>query len=209
MASPTGHAVDPADGCTKVGKTWMDVDYYQLKSINNKRKRLRNDDAGDIEGFMGPWAPFEGEEAVSRPNQDQLKELNEIVAKRNAKKGNAPLETNYDVKSVLHGRILCYCSDGDGGLHGQVFYQHSHRRGNQSPDGLCPDQVLYSQETDSHLEWTHQADHDYEMVPQFCPPSPFMWNGRSCEGRLCVVFRFGKSMGRGGVFRVTTDTIMR
>lgn len=37
------------------------------KRLVEKREREKNNDAGDIEGFSGPWAPFVNEITVSRP----------------------------------------------------------------------------------------------------------------------------------------------
>lgn len=34
-----------------------------------KRQRDKNSDAGDVEGYHGPWAPFVDEVTVSRPSE--------------------------------------------------------------------------------------------------------------------------------------------
>ena len=39
------------------------------KRLVEKREREKNDDAGDTEGFAGPWAPFVNEITVSRPSE--------------------------------------------------------------------------------------------------------------------------------------------
>lgn len=40
----------------------------------DKRKRLRNDNAGDIDGYLGPWGKFVDEKTVMKPNEVSRKE---------------------------------------------------------------------------------------------------------------------------------------
>lgn len=35
----------------------------------DKRKRLRNNDAGDVDGYLGPWGKFVDEQTVMKPNE--------------------------------------------------------------------------------------------------------------------------------------------
>lgn len=67
----------------------------------DKRKRLRNDNAGDIDGYLGPWGKFVDEKTVMKPNEDEMKELDEILAKRNKAK-RVQEEKVGDEKSTLH-----------------------------------------------------------------------------------------------------------
>ena len=39
------------------------------KRPEDKRKRLRNDDPGDIEGYLGPWGKFVDEKTVMVPDE--------------------------------------------------------------------------------------------------------------------------------------------
>lgn len=39
------------------------------KRPEDKRKRLRNDNPGDIEGYLGPWGKFIDEKTVMKPNE--------------------------------------------------------------------------------------------------------------------------------------------
>ncbi len=36
----------------------------------DKRKREKNADPSDIEGYLGPWAKYKDEETVSRPGNE-------------------------------------------------------------------------------------------------------------------------------------------
>ena len=38
----------------------------------DKRKREKNADPSDIEGYLGPWAKYKDEETVSRPGNDSM-----------------------------------------------------------------------------------------------------------------------------------------
>lgn len=37
----------------------------------DKRKRQRNDDAGDIEGYLGPWGKYVDEKTVMVPDDEE------------------------------------------------------------------------------------------------------------------------------------------
>ncbi|CAF1624315.1 unnamed protein product, partial [Adineta ricciae] len=52
------------------------------KRIGEKRKKEKNYDSSDVEGFQGPWAPFADEITVSRPPEEEQKEIDEYLAKR-------------------------------------------------------------------------------------------------------------------------------
>jgi pre-mRNA-processing factor 17 len=39
------------------------------KRLGEKRKKEKNNDPSDVEGFNGPWAPFADEITVSRPSE--------------------------------------------------------------------------------------------------------------------------------------------
>uniref|UniRef100_A0A0L8HL56 Uncharacterized protein n=1 Tax=Octopus bimaculoides TaxID=37653 RepID=A0A0L8HL56_OCTBM len=67
----------------------------------DKRKRLRNDNAGDVDGYLGPWGKFVDEQTVMKPNEEEMKELDEILMKRNKIK-RPPEEKVGDEKSTLH-----------------------------------------------------------------------------------------------------------
>ena len=43
------------------GSVWMNVK-------RKKRKRVKNDDAGDIEGWKGPWAKYKDEKTMEETN---------------------------------------------------------------------------------------------------------------------------------------------
>lgn len=52
-------------------------------SISNKnKKRVKNDDPTDIDGYMGPWATFEHERHVSKPSEEDAAIIAEYMAKR-------------------------------------------------------------------------------------------------------------------------------
>ncbi|CAH0725384.1 unnamed protein product, partial [Brenthis ino] len=67
----------------------------------DKKKRNKNDNPDDIEGFLGPWGGYEGERRVMKPEGDEAKELEEILAKRQ-KKGKVDDDKPLEEKSIFH-----------------------------------------------------------------------------------------------------------
>ncbi|KAM3722366.1 Pre-mRNA-processing factor [Dirofilaria immitis] len=77
------------------------------KTGGEKRRRKRNMDSSDVEGYTGPWARFEDEVEVSRPDPELAKELEEIVKKRQknsraGRKAAQQQEVIADESSTLH-----------------------------------------------------------------------------------------------------------
>ncbi|XP_061195826.1 pre-mRNA-processing factor 17-like [Saccostrea echinata] len=109
-----GYAVDPSEGNSVVAEPVMigDVtakDENKGKTVfestkkrpEDKRKRLRNDDPGNVEGYLGPWGKFVDEKTVMKPNEEEKKELDEILAKR-SKTTKQTEEKIGDEKTTLH-----------------------------------------------------------------------------------------------------------
>ena len=67
----------------------------------DKRKKDRNDDPSDIDGYLGPWAKFKDEETVSHPNDAEAAYLEEYLAKKK-KRGKVQNEVPLEEKSQLH-----------------------------------------------------------------------------------------------------------
>ncbi|GBN30253.1 Pre-mRNA-processing factor 17, partial [Araneus ventricosus] len=67
----------------------------------DKRKRKKNADASDIDGFLGPWGGYVDERRVIRPSEEEQEELEEILAKRQ-KRGKLTEDKAMDEKSILH-----------------------------------------------------------------------------------------------------------
>ncbi|CAF3620454.1 unnamed protein product [Rotaria sordida] len=61
------------------GKTIFETN---KKRSYEKRKKEKNDDSSDVEHFQGPWAPFVDEVTISRPNEEEQKEIDEHLSKR-------------------------------------------------------------------------------------------------------------------------------
>ncbi|CAD6194784.1 unnamed protein product [Caenorhabditis auriculariae] len=59
--------------------------FEHKKTGGEKRKRVRNADAADIDGFTGPWAKYEDEKTVAKPDPELQKQMDEIVKKRQEK----------------------------------------------------------------------------------------------------------------------------
>lgn len=110
-----GHAVDPSTDSEAAGDAVVvsamiappeeaigkSVFETIKKRPLDKKKRTKNDNPEDINGFLGPWGGYEGEQRVMRPEGDEAKELQEIVAKRQ-KKGKVDEDKPLEEKSIFH-----------------------------------------------------------------------------------------------------------
>jgi len=67
----------------------------------DKRKRDRNDDPSDVNGYLGPWATYKDQEMVSKPTEEELKEIQEILSKRK-KRNRFNIKEEEESKSILH-----------------------------------------------------------------------------------------------------------
>jgi len=108
-----GFAYDPSNTAAEEGDTMIgseisaaEAEFKTVFEDNrkrplDKRKKERNMDAGDIEGFLGPWAKYADEETVSRPGDEDAAYLEEYLAKKQ-KKGKVEEEVPMEEKSTLH-----------------------------------------------------------------------------------------------------------
>ncbi|XP_066900833.1 pre-mRNA-processing factor 17 isoform X1 [Halyomorpha halys] len=67
----------------------------------DKRKRNKNDDPSDINGFLGPWGCYVDEKKVVKPEPEVAAELEEYLAKRQ-KLGKKVEDKPLEEKTVLH-----------------------------------------------------------------------------------------------------------
>ncbi|XP_041970346.1 pre-mRNA-processing factor 17 [Aricia agestis] len=67
----------------------------------DKKKRHKNDNPDDVNGFLGPWGGYVGEQRVMKPEGEVAKELEEILAKRQ-KKGKVEDDKPLEEKSIFH-----------------------------------------------------------------------------------------------------------
>ncbi|XP_076766542.1 pre-mRNA-processing factor 17 [Xylocopa sonorina] len=109
-----GYALDPTvDGSAEEGRTIIGAKDAAEESggktvfesttlrASDKRKRHRNDNPADVEGFLGPWGGYIDEKRVIKPTEEEAAELQEILAKRN-KRGKPMEEKPLEEKTVLH-----------------------------------------------------------------------------------------------------------
>lgn len=109
-----GYALDPSVSTEEMGLTKVIGSTEEAKDSNmktvfekthlrpaDKRKRKRNNNPDDIEGFLGPWGGFEDEQRVMRPTEEEQAELQELVSKRH-RRGKVQEEKHIEEKSVLH-----------------------------------------------------------------------------------------------------------
>lgn len=113
--SSYGYALDPtADGSMEEGHrmigstesgapTSSALTVFEKTKVRagDKRKKAKNNDPADIDGFAGPWAPFKDEKRNLKPTEEEQEELDEILSKRN-KKGRHTEDKPMEEKTVLH-----------------------------------------------------------------------------------------------------------
>lgn len=92
-----GYALDPSissDGQIKVvGSTDEGKDPEKVVTVFettkvrplDKRKRKKNADPSDIDGFLGPWGGFVDEQKIAKPTEEEKAELLELVSKKSKK----------------------------------------------------------------------------------------------------------------------------
>ncbi|XP_069705332.1 pre-mRNA-processing factor 17 [Periplaneta americana] len=109
-----GYALDPTVGETSVETTHFVGATEAAKEADgktvfestkerpsDKRKRNKNDNPSDIEGFLGPWGGYVDEKRVMKPSDEEAVELEEILAKRQ-KRGKQVDDKPLEEKTVLH-----------------------------------------------------------------------------------------------------------
>ncbi|KAK7868527.1 hypothetical protein R5R35_004810 [Gryllus longicercus] len=109
-----GYALDPTvDGSALEGKTIIGATEAAKEADgktvfestkerpSDRRKRNKNDDPADIQGFLGPWGGFTDEKRVMKPSDEEAVELEEILAKRQ-KRGKQTDDKPLEEKTVLH-----------------------------------------------------------------------------------------------------------
>ncbi|EFX88035.1 hypothetical protein DAPPUDRAFT_305671 [Daphnia pulex] len=64
-----------------------------------KRKLEKNDDSADLEGYRGPWAPYENENRSAKPSEADKEELDAYLAKMK-KRVDDPVD--YQGRNFLH-----------------------------------------------------------------------------------------------------------
>ena len=78
-----GYAADPSvgehatpqiigDQASAEENQGMTIFETKRRQLGDKRKKEKNNDAGDVAGYQGPWAPFVDEITVSRPSEVRL-----------------------------------------------------------------------------------------------------------------------------------------
>ncbi|RZF39824.1 hypothetical protein LSTR_LSTR000472 [Laodelphax striatellus] len=109
-----GYALDPTvdsntiEGTSVIGATTAaeesdgkTVFESTKKRPLDKRKRNKNDNPEDIEGFLGPWGCYVDEKRTVKPNEEEAEELEEYLAKKQ-KRGKQMDDKPIEEKTVLH-----------------------------------------------------------------------------------------------------------
>merc|ERR1711976_375325 len=68
----------------------------------DKRKRDKNDDPTDIEGFLGPWGKYTDDAGPAKPSGEDAEYLEEYLSKMKKRAKKTQEETPMEEKSTLH-----------------------------------------------------------------------------------------------------------
>ena len=90
---------DKAEAEAQEGKSVFEVS--KLRPLD-KRKRARNDDSSDIDGYLGPWAKYKDEETISKPEGEDAEYLQEYLTKMQSRSKKQSDEKPVEEKSQLH-----------------------------------------------------------------------------------------------------------
>lgn len=81
------------------GKTVFETSKLKPES---RRKRHKNDNPSDLEGFLGPWGKYQDEQLVSQPTDQEKAEIEEMMAKKQRRNKREVEEKPVEEKSILH-----------------------------------------------------------------------------------------------------------
>lgn len=73
----------------------------------DKRKRKKNNDPSDIDGFLGPWGGFVDEQRIAKPSEEEAAELENLLSKRN-RPGKPVEDKPIEEKTTLHSTLAIY-----------------------------------------------------------------------------------------------------
>ncbi|XP_050435610.1 pre-mRNA-processing factor 17 [Adelges cooleyi] len=102
-----GYALDPTvDSNEIIGRKPEGDDFKTVfesvpKRPADKRKRLKNDNPEDIEGYLGPWGSFVDEKKIAKPEGEDAAAIEEFLAKKQ-KRGKKVEDKSFKEKSILH-----------------------------------------------------------------------------------------------------------
>lgn len=91
-----------APASTETGDLKTVFESTKLRPLD-KRKRKKNNDPSDIDGFLGPWGGFVDEQRITKPTEEEAAELEELLSKRN-KRGKPVEEKPIEEKTTLHSK---------------------------------------------------------------------------------------------------------
>ncbi|KAL1441519.1 hypothetical protein MTO96_008486 [Rhipicephalus appendiculatus] len=177
-----GYAIDPtADGSMDEGHRMVgssegassssSLTVFEKTKVRpgDKRKKAKNNDPSDIDGFAGPWAPYKDERRNVKPSEEEQEELDEILAKRN-KKGRRTEDKPMEEKTVLHIKDPY-------DYQGRSFLHVPQDVGGEPARERASRQVLPAQASHPHMVGSLEGPFGNPMVPSVRPPAALLQHG--------------------------------
>ncbi|KAI6241236.1 Pre-mRNA splicing factor [Aphelenchoides fujianensis] len=140
--NPSAHSGSALIGDKQKAKQTGGASLFEsTKTGGEKRKRTANYDSTDIDNYTGPWAKYNDEKTVAKPDPELQKEMDEIVRKRkmNSKAGKKALE---DIEQMVEETTTLHIKD-DADYQGRSFmdtpmYTGANLRPDFVPDRCYP-----------------------------------------------------------------------
>jgi pre-mRNA-processing factor 17 len=108
-----GYALDPSADSQNNGDTFvgpnLEAAYntegktvFESAKLKASRKRHKNDNPEDLEGFLGPWGKYQDEMLTAQPSEQEKAEIEEMMAKKQRRNKREVEEKPVEEKSILH-----------------------------------------------------------------------------------------------------------
>ena len=108
-----GYAIDPSSNVTGgdkiIGKAEEALDnkvatVFESKPLRpkDKRRRDRNDDPADVNGYLGPWAVYKDQILVAKPNEAEQAEIDELKKNKKKRVRRGEEKEEEESRSILH-----------------------------------------------------------------------------------------------------------
>lgn len=107
-----GYAIDPSTnqvgdgivGDTAEASNKNSVTVFETAPLRpkDKRRRERNDDPSDVNGYLGPWANYKNQVLVATPTEEEKEKIQALLAKRKKRVRRGAVVEEEESKAVLH-----------------------------------------------------------------------------------------------------------
>lgn len=90
-----------------------DVELKPPQNPAGKRRREKNTDSTDVDGYLGPWARFEDEKRMAQPTEEEQAQIDQYMSKKKKytmKKEKEEIEEKYALYMFRSDFTICFTS---------------------------------------------------------------------------------------------------